>query len=307
MVTSRGLGRGLGALIPKKFSAGLGTLKTASNAVKAPEKNAAPPVVLPAAGAPLLLPIERVLPNPKQPREHFSHRELEELIQSIKTHGIIQPLLVTEKPDGTYELIAGERRLRAARLAGLTSVPAIIRGAEEREKLELALIENLQRQDLNPLEEARAYRRLLDEYGLNQEEVAARVGKSRPQIANTLRLLELPAEIQDAVKAGTIPVSAARTLLSFESKDEQLRWWQKLTAEKMTVREVEEAARRVGVPRRVSIPDANIEADEAALRSALGTKVAVKKHGEAGKIEVTFFSEEEYRALVKKLTGEGGG
>jgi ParB family chromosome partitioning protein len=259
------------------------------------------PSVASANGIPLLVPIERVLPNPHQPREYFAHGDLEDLIASIKTHGILQPLIVTEKKDGTYELIAGERRLRASRMAGLSSVPVVIRQADAQEKLELALIENIQRQDLHALEEAKAYRELMDDYHLTQEQVAARVGKSRSQVANTLRLLELPEEIQHAVAAGTVPPSAARTLLSFDSAEEQIRWWQRMMNEKLTVRDVEEAVRRVRGPQRVAIPDANIEADETVLRSALNTKVQVKKHGEAGTISLSFFSTEEYRALVDRL------
>jgi ParB family chromosome partitioning protein len=298
MVQVRGLGRGLGSLIPKKIAKEPDREETKTRAaLPAAETAIASP-----SGVPLVIPIERVLPNPYQPREHFSHDELEELIASIKSHGILQPLIVTEKIDGTYELIAGERRLRAARLAGLTAVPVFIRGAEERDKLELALIENIQRQDLNPIEEARAYRRLLDEYNLTQEEVALRVGKSRPQIANTVRLLELPPEVQAALAAGKVTASAARSMLALGSREEQLDWWHKAVSEKLTVRDIEEAARRVRGPRQVNIPDANLEADEAAMRGILGTKVSVKKRGEAGQILLHFFSNEEYRSLVERLS-----
>ncbi len=298
MATPRGLGRGLGSLIPKKEMDGT-PAPTPRFAVQEPSRRDEP--LVSANGIPLLVPIERVLPNPHQPRAYFAHADLEDLISSIKTHGILQPLVVTEKKDGMYELIAGERRLRASRMAGLSSVPVVIRQAEPQEKLELALIENIQRQDLNALEEAKAYRQLMDEYHLTQEQVAERVGKSRSQVANTLRLLELPEEIQHAVQAGTVPPSAARTLLSLDGAEEQIRWWQRMMAEKLSVREVEEAVRRVRGPQRITIPDANIEADETVLRSALNTKVQVKKHGEAGTIALSFFSTEEYRALVDRL------
>ncbi len=291
-MATHSLGRGLGSLIPKK---------SAPEAVARPDAVSLAPAAPTQAGIPLIVPIERVLPNPHQPRETFSHGDLEDLIVSVKTHGILQPLVVTEKPDGTYELIAGERRLRAARLAGLSGVPVVLRTAVDREKLELALVENIQRQDLNPIEEGKAYRKLMDEYGLTQEEVATRVGKSRSQVANTLRLLELPEDIQNSVSGGTIPSSAARTLLSLETKEDQIRWWQKMAAEKMTVRDIEEAVRRVSGPRRVTIPDANIEADEALIRNALGAKANVKKRGEAGTIVLSFFSSEEYRDLVNRL------
>lgn len=298
MATARGLGRGLGSLIPKRETpAELAPLPPGNT--HEPQRPEEPAVS--ASGIPLLVPIERVLPNPHQPREYFSHTDLEDLIASIKTHGILQPLVVTEKKDGTYELIAGERRLRASRMAGLSSVPVVIREAAAREKLELALIENIQRQDLNALEEAKAYRKLMEEYHLTQEQVSERVGKSRSQVANTLRLLELPEEIQHAVQAGTVPPSAARTLLSLDSAEEQLRWWQRMVAEKLSVRAVEDAVRRVRGPQRVTIPNANIEADETALRSSLNTKVSVRKHGEAGTIILSFFSTEEYRALIDRL------
>lgn len=296
MATPRGLGRGLGSLIPKK--------EVEQVVVPTPSFSVSEPAVAPtpsAQGIPLLVPIERVLPNPHQPRTYFDHTDLEDLIASIKIHGVLQPLVVTEKRDGTYELIAGERRLRASRMAGLGTVPVVIRQAEPQEKLELALIENIQRQDLNALEEAKAYRELMDTYHLTQEQVAERVGKSRSQVANTVRLLELPEEIQHAVEAGTIPPSAARTLLSLESAEEQLRWWQRMMEEKLSVRAVEDAVRRVRGPQKVHIPDANIEADETALRSALNTKVQVKKHGEAGTVTLSFFSTEEYRELVDRL------
>lgn len=300
MTTPRGLGRGLGSLIPSKAPSLPKSKPEAASATAGSETAKAP--VVTAAGVPLIVPIERVSPNPHQPRERFDHGELEDLIASVKTHGILQPLVVTEREDGTYELIAGERRLRAARLAGLLGVPVVIRGAAERDKLELALIENIQRQDLNPIEEARAYRRLMDEYGLTQEEVAARVGKSRPQVANTVRLLELPEDIQDAVRSGKVQGTAARAMLALGSKEEQLDWWRRMSAEKLTVRDIEEAARRAKGPHKVSIPNADIEADEAAIRGALGTKAIVKKRGESGQIAIHFFSTEEYRALVERLS-----
>lgn len=281
----RGLGRGLGSLIP-------------SGPPSAPP---APPDVAAPAAAPagvLRVGIDDVRPNPQQPREHFAHRDLDDLIASIKRHGILQPLVVTKTPDG-YELIAGERRLRAARMAGLTEVPVIVRSAEEQDKLELALVENIQRADLNPIEEARAYRKLIDDYDLTQEIVAERLGKSRPQVANTLRLLDLPEEVQSAVREGRIPVTAARALLSLEGPEQQLAWWKKLTQGDMTVRDVERGVRAVkGLPART---DPNLAAAEEQLRAALGTKVDIHKRGPAGRIAIAFFSEEELEALVRRL------
>lgn len=297
MAQTRGLGRGLGSLIPQKQQSAPSQFKTEKTQTEPARESTSI-----AAGIPLFVQIDQVVPNPHQPREDFSHAELEELINSIKIHGILQPLIVTDKKDGTYELIAGERRLRASRMAGLAAVPVIIRDAIDSEKLELALIENIQRQDLNALEEARAYKRLMEDHGLTQEQVASRVGKSRSQVANTLRLLDLPQEIQEAVRGGTVSASAARTLLSLGSKDEQIGWWQRMMSEKMSVHDVEEAVRRAQKPYAVHIPDVNLEADEAALRTSLGTKVSIKRRGDAGIIALSFFSPEEYRELVNRLS-----
>lgn len=245
------------------------------------------------------VPIDSVRPNPRQPREHFSHTALEELISSIREHGIIQPLVVTSiGGGGSYELVAGERRLRAAKLAGLERVPVVVRTASEQQKLELALIENLQRQDLNPIEEAKAYKLLIEEYDLNQEGVASRVGKSRPYIANTLRLLNLPDEAQRAVAEGKITSSNARTLAGLPSPEEQKKWLERMIKDGMTSRDAE---RKVTVKRKSALVDPKVAADEEELREALGTKVKIEKRGGKGMIAIGFYSEEEYRALVKRL------
>ncbi len=286
MAMPRGLGRGLGSLIPSGPPA----------TPPAPPASSGPAAV--SAGV-LHVDIDQVRPNPQQPREHFAHRDLDDLIASIKRHGILQPLVVTKTPEG-YELIAGERRLRAARMAGLADVPVIIRSADEQDKLELALVENIQRADLNPIEEARAYRKLIDDYDLTQEVVAERLGKSRPQVANTLRLLDLPEEVQSAVREGRIPVTAARALLSLEGPEQQLAWWKKLTQGEMTVRDVERGVRTAkGLPART---DPNLAAAEEQLRAALGTKVEIHKRGPAGRIAIAFFSDEELAALVRRLS-----
>ncbi|MBI2098885.1 ParB/RepB/Spo0J family partition protein [Candidatus Uhrbacteria bacterium] len=250
------------------------------------------------AGAPLQALIDKVKPNPRQPREHFSHTAIEELIASIKEHGVLQPLVVTANVDGTYELIAGERRLRAAKLAGLATVPVIIRTANEQQKLELALIENLQRQDLSPIEEAKAFRLLLEEYDLTQEEVAGKMGKSRGYVANTVRLLNLPEEAQTAVSKGYITASNARTLAGLESEAEQKKWLQKMMKEGMTAREAE---RMVTKKKRAMLRDPQVAADEETLREALGTKVTIEKKAGRGIIAIGFYSDEEYRGLIKRL------
>ncbi|TAK04967.1 ParB/RepB/Spo0J family partition protein [Patescibacteria group bacterium] len=285
MAMPRGLGRGLGSLIPSGPPSA------------PPPQPAASPSAAASAGV-LRVDIDQIRPNPQQPREHFAHRDLDDLIASIKRHGILQPLVVTKTADG-YELIAGERRLRAARMAGLTDVPVIVRSAEEQDKLELALVENIQRADLNPIEEARAYRKLIDDYDLTQEIVAERLGKSRPQVANTLRLLDLPEEVQSAVREGRVPVTAARALLALEGPEQQLAWWKRLTQGDMTVRDVERGVRAAkGLPART---DPNLAAAEEQLRAALGTKVDIHKRGPSGRIAIAFFSDEELDALVRRL------
>lgn len=288
MSTARGLGRGLGSLIPQG---------PASKEVTTPIAAGAPTSV--EIGS-LRVPIGDIVPNPEQPREHFAHAELEDLIASIKVHGVLQPLVVTKKASGGYELISGERRLRASKIAGLSEVPVVVRTAQEQEKLELALIENIQRADLNPIEEARAYRRLMEEYDLTQEVVAERLGKSRPQVANTMRLLDLPENIQQAVRDGQIPASAARALVAVHDPKEQQRLLARLLKDDMTVRAVEEMvrARKGGSLLR----DPNVAAAEEALRATLGTRVDIHKRGAAGKIAIAFFSEEELSGLIGKLS-----
>ncbi|MEK7516815.1 MAG: ParB/RepB/Spo0J family partition protein [Patescibacteria group bacterium] len=279
-----GLGKGLGALIPKKITTA-GALANQG-----------------AEHAPREAPIDSVVPNPRQPRTQFDRQDLEELVASIRAHGILQPLVVTKKGASNYELVAGERRLRAAKMAGLRSVPIFVRAnVDDRERLELALIENVQRKDLNALEEARAYEALRKEFGLTQEEIALRVGKSRPHVANVVRLLTLPAEIQEALHIGKITFSHARTLLGAKNAAEQLALFRRLLSGGMPVRDVEHAVSR-GKRERVRVKDPNLAAREGALRAALGTKVTIQKRGEGGEIRVAYYSEEELLALVGKIT-----
>lgn len=287
MTPSRGLGRGLGSLIPR----------ATPPAAEPPTVSAAPAAQVP--GAPLIVPIERIVPNPHQPRQHFAHGDLDDLIASIKKHGVLQPLVVTTKGDGTYELIAGERRLRASSMAGLTEVPIVVRAAAAQEKLELALIENIQRADLNPIEEAKAYQILMRDYDLTQEAVADQLGKSRAVIANTLRLLDLPQEIQDAVQSGKVPSTAARALLSLRDPDAQLAWWKKLAKEGLSVHALEEGVRTAS---RGAGRDPNVAAAEDALRQILGAKVHISKRGPAGRIQISFFSDDEFSELIERLS-----
>lgn len=241
-------------------------------------------------------------PNPHQPREHFDHAGMEDLVASVKEHGIMQPVVVTPKTDGRYELIAGERRLRATKIAGLERIPAIVRTATEQQKLELAIIENVQRKDLNALEEARAYLRLQDEFGLTQDEIGIRVGKSRPQVGNIIRLLQLPHEIQDALTQGRISPSNARTLLSLPSEEERMSLFRSMLAGNFTVRQTEARVPH-SRPRRLSVEDPNIVHAEQKLRETLGAKVSIKRDARGeGEIRITFLNDEDLNGIVGKIT-----
>lgn len=281
-----GLGRGLGSLIPQRAAA----------TPSAPSIPSAPS----ASGQPLLVPVARLVVNPEQPRLSFRHHELEELTESIRQHGIIQPLVVTPRPDGNFEIVAGERRLRAAKLLNLPNVPVIVRpAAGGRDKLVLALIENLQREDLNPMEEARAYQRLSQEFSLTQEEIAKKVGKSRPAVANTVRLLELPEEIRQAVADGRLSAGSARAILGLNDDKSRLAFFRKMMAGNKTTREAEAGVRRVSGRR--GRKDPAVAAAEDQLRQALGARVEIRKRSGKGSIAVSFYSEEEYADLVRKL------
>lgn len=249
--------------------------------------------------------IDAIDPNPLQPREHFDHAGMEELIASIKTHGILQPIIVSPAENGRYTLIAGERRWRAAKIADLSTVPALLRSAPEQQQFELALIENIQRKDLNALEEAHAYMRLQNEFSLTQEDVAQRVGKSRSHIANTVRLLQLPRDIQDALRLERISPSHARTLLSVASQEARARLFQDMLAGNFTVRQTEA---RVPHPRgrhSRSLIDPNLAEIERKLREALHTKVTVKRdHRGEGEVKVTFLNDEDLNSIVSKITSD---
>lgn len=249
------------------------------------------------------IPISEITPNSEQPRKEFSHSEMEDLVLSIKQHGILQPLVVMEKEDGGYELIVGERRLRAAQIAGLPTVPAIVRAASKRQKLEWALIENIQRQDLNPIEEAFAYARLIEEFNLTQEQVAEQVGKSRPTVANMLRLLALPEPIQKSLIDGQLSVGKAKALLSLGTPREQLEMFKSMTGEKMTVRDLERKISVAPVSRKGSIRrDPNVMAQEKLLEERLGTRVYITQKGQSGRITIEYYSQEELKRLVSELS-----
>jgi len=250
------------------------------------------------------IPISEIVPNSEQPRKTFSHQEMEDLVASVKKYGVLQPIVVTEKTDGGYELIAGERRLRASQIAGLATVPAIVRSVTQQEKLEIALIENIQRQSLNPIEEAFAYNRLLVEFNLTQEQVSEQVGKSRSTVANMIRLLALPEVIQKALVDGQLSVGKAKALLSLNTEKEQLEVFASMLGEKMTVRDVaREVEGRGEKSRKGSVRrDPNIIASEQLLEERLGTKVHITQKGNSGTIVIDYYSKEELKKLISELT-----
>jgi ParB family chromosome partitioning protein len=279
------LGRGLGALIP-------GATKPAMPDIGDIEHE-------PQAA------IDRIRANPRQPRTDFDETALNELAASIRAQGIIQPLLVRPDGEGGYELVAGERRLRAARIAGLREVPIVVREVSDRESLELALIENIQRNDLSPLEEAAAYQHLLDDFGHTQEEIATRVGKSRPAVANALRLLRLPEPIKQEIARGRLSAGHARVLLSLESADAQLRAARQILARQLSVRDTEKLAGGRRAAERPAARDPHRAALERELAAALGTRVRILPRGRGGRIEIEYYSNEELHGLTERLSRGG--
>jgi ParB family chromosome partitioning protein len=292
MTKKRGLGKGLEALIPPSVS-----IKSASPEVQ--------------AGA-VEIPVDQISPNPHQPRQTMNQEKLQELAHSIAAHGLIQPLVVT-RVGTSYQLIAGERRWRASQLAGLTTVPVIIKETSPQQMLELALVENIQRADLNPLEEAEAYAQLMEEFGLTQEAVAERVGKSRTAVANIVRLLNLPEEARAALAGGEISEGHARALLSLKKQRDQLRLLTTIINRGLNVRQTEALARQLLLG-----DDANAEAKPkrpsltphdktllAKFESKLGTKIELNRaEGETGKLVIHFYSEEELQAIFDAILGK---
>ena len=289
----QGLGRGLGSLIPKK------TVTYGQNPFKA-EPSEEETVVLNDGDRILKISPDRIVINPQQPRTYFSENALNDLAESIKQHGIIQPLIVTKKGDN-YELIAGERRWRSAKLIGLKEVPVIVREEKEQKKLEIALIENLQRENLNPLETARAYKRLMDEFNITQEEAAKKVGKARSSVANALRLLTLLPEIQEALASGKISEAHAKYLLGLENPEKQLNMLKKILRQNLTVAETDKEIKRLTGGKEKLEKDYFDRAQENELGEFLGTKVELKRQGKGGKIVIDFYSEEELITILKKI------
>ncbi len=251
------------------------------------------------------LPIYKVEPNPDQPRRDFDEEELQALADSISVHGVIQPLTVRELPSGYYQIIAGERRWRAARMAGLSDVPAVVVEADDRKAMELALIENLQRQDLNPVEEALGYQALINEYGLTQEDTASRVGKSRPAVANSLRLLSLNPEVLEKLKAGELTAGHARAILSLKSEKKQLEAAQKIIALALSVRQAETLCRNMNkepAPEKAVTLEVNYVAEcEKSLSKHLGRGVKIVNGKRKGRFELEFYGEEDLQNLLDAL------
>lgn len=252
------------------------------------------------------VPPAEVHANPHQPRRHFDEAELENLKLSIQEHGILQPLVVTHSSGGGYELVAGERRLRAAQLLNLKTVPVIVRSLGELEKLELAIVENIQRQDLNPIERAVAYKKLIDEFSLTHEQAAKRMGKSRPVISNHLRLLELPEEVKDLVSTGRLSETLALMVLEINDPAEQVAFAMHAAEQKMTKREAQQIIRKnespTGANKARGTRDPLMKSLEDDLQRVLGTRVKIGRRGKKGwVIEVEAYSQEELEAIVKKI------
>ena len=287
MLKNSGLGRGLSSLIPKKVP---------DNILSESNRE----FLLAESGNRVLqLPVDMIEANPMQPRQVFGHEDLEELIESIKVYGIIQPIIVTKVPGG-YQLIAGERRLRSAKIIGLNTVPALVREAGEQEKLELALIENIQRKNLNPMERAVAYQRLIDEFSLTQEAVADKLGVSRSTVANTVRFMQLPEKVQTALAEEKISEGHAKVIAGLASEKEQLKFFDKVIAGKLNVREAESEVRRSSdKPRRIAGKINPIDAEKAErLRDYLKTKVNIVNKSGRGQVVIEFYSEEELDSIV---------
>ena len=278
MANRHGLGRGLGALLSSTPEPGV-------------------------AGATTDLPIDSISPNPNQPRKAFDDKTLRDLAASLRQSGVLQPVVVRRLGPG-YQLVVGERRWRAAKMAGLTRIPAVVRESTDAECLELALVENLLREDLNPMEEAEAYQRLLAEFGWTQEELAHRVGRDRSSIANCLRLLKLPALIQADLRAGRLTMGHARALLSLTSPADQLKLREEILAHSWSVRTTEEGvqAKRARPARRQLRRSPELAALEDALRSALATRVRLIGNERAGRIEIAYTSREELDRLAELIT-----
>ena len=305
----RALGKGLHSLLPPRSSQPAAAPVPVPVAAPAPPPEP-PPAATPESAGPARLPIHLVHPNPNQPRREFDPAALSELSTSIARDGVLQPLLVRKTGDNVYQIIAGERRWRAAQRAGLHDIPAIIVEASDKETLELAIIENVQRADLSPLEEAASYQRLIDEFHLTQQDVAARVGKSRVAVTNTIRILALAPAIQQSIANGEITEGHARALLGVADETLRLAIWEQVVARQLSVRQTERLAREATQPSTAATevapePEA-VQHERAALEQAvqrvLGTKVSLKRSQKgAGSLTIHFYSDEELEGVLDRL------
>jgi ParB family transcriptional regulator, chromosome partitioning protein len=304
-----GLGKGLGALLENNDeSETYAAIETQTVSAPPAGKNKEQDIVQ--------LPIDKLVPNPGQPRKNFDETELQELADSIKTYGIIQPIIAANAGDGTYIIIAGERRTRAAKLAGLSAVPVIIRDYTDQKKLEISLIENIQRSDLNPIEEAAAFKNLMDFSNLSQDELAARMGKNRSTVANALRLLKLPIEIQKSIEEGKISSGHARALLSVTDAKARDKLYRDMLSSEISVRETEKRAAAINTEKsgkaktdkdsdsaKASKRPPEVNAMEEKFIGKLGTKVVIEGDLNKGKIHIDYYSMEDLERLYEILGG----
>lgn len=282
------LGKGLSSLIPNKKNQNSAAALSAAEIAAEGQKIQQVPITL-------------IKANPWQPRSYFDRDKLEELAQSIKQHGILQPLVVTREGDG-FQLITGERRLKAAEILGLTEVPVIVRSVSNRDKLELSIIENIQRHDLNPLEEANSYKRLLEEFDLSLEAIASQVAKNISTISNSLRLLTLPIVIKEALSEGRITASHAKLILSYQTKSEQIKVFKKILKSNLTVQALYDLTKK-DHPRGKADQgsDPVLASWEEKLSKSLGSKTTITKRGERGQIKIDFYSHEELKNILNKI------
>jgi ParB family chromosome partitioning protein len=320
MAKRTGLGRGIGALIPTAdqtaarpvdvFFPG-GTIQAAEDKSK-PQQNDAPEAELESVPGIHLIQVDpqRIVPNPRQPRTHFDPEDLAELVHSVREFGVLQPVIVRKNADGEYELIMGERRTRAAREAGLEAIPAIVRDTADEDLLRDALLENLHRSELNPLEEASAYQQLLEDFGITQEELATRIGRSRPQISNTIRLLKLPVPVQQRVAAGVLSAGHARALLSLDDPQQMQKLADKIINEDLSVRATEEAAKSLpAAGTKKTKPQAGARRaylDEVAgsLGDRLNTRVKITLGARKGQVAIEFASIQDLNRILAELGEE---
>ncbi len=284
-MNKKGLGRGLQALLPN-----LGIEESDKNKI-------------------IEIPVKNIMVNKKQPRVVFNEEKLNELALSIKEHGVVQPIIVRPIEDGKYELVAGERRWRACKIIGADKIPAVVKKLTEKETSEISLIENIQREDLNPIEEGSAYKTLMEEYGLTQEELSKRVGKSRPFIANTVRLLSLPEQVKNMVAKGSISAGHARALLTLTKVKDQEEIANRIAQRSLSVRQTEKAVRDIGNNKtnrksKKLRENPDFQAIEERLQKKFSTKVRIKHGKKIGKIEIEYYSEEELQRVLDALLGE---